>query len=232
MAKSPLLYYITNRKAFPGDEFSCRERLLGKISEAAAAGVDYIQLREKDLSSHEIELLARDAMDRLASARPTAGVTRPGTCLLINSRIDVALAVAAGGMHLPAGDVSVAVARGVWDKAIATLQGKSDGENPNKMPIVSISCHSIQDVADAAEAKADLALFAPVFGKKDVPQAKPTGLEDLRVACGNRISVLALGGISLENARSCLDAGAAGIAAIRLFQENDVHRVVAALRAG
>jgi thiamine-phosphate pyrophosphorylase len=232
MAKSSLLYYITDSKAFPGDGSSCRQRLLRKISEAATAGVDYIQLRERDLSSHEIEVLARDAMDRIASARPAAGSRKPKTCLLINSRTDVALAVGADGVHLPAGDVSVTVARGVWDLAAATLPVNRGDENRNETPIISISCHSIQDVADAAAAKADLALFAPVFGKESSPQTKATGLEELRAACGSQIPVLALGGISLENARSCLNAGAAGIAAIRLFQENDVSLVVAALRAG
>jgi thiamine-phosphate pyrophosphorylase len=73
-------------------------------------------------------------------------------------------------------------------------------------------------------------LFAPVFEKKDLPSAQPVGLEALHRACQNRIPVLALGGVTLANARRCLDAGAAGIAGIRLFQENDIRTVVEALR--
>ena len=66
----------------------------------------------------------------------------------------------------------------------------------------------------------------PVFEKKDAPQASPAGLDGLREACRQKIPVVALGGITLKNARACLDAGAAGIAAIRLFQENDIAEVV------
>ena len=85
---------------------------------------------------------------------------------------------------------------------------------------------------DRAESQgADLVVFAPVFGKNNVPGARPTGLAALQQACQTKIPVFALGGITLENAASCLQAGAAGIAAIRLFQENKIEDVVRALRA-
>jgi len=77
---------------------------------------------------------------------------------------------------------------------------------------------------------ADFAVFAPVFEKKDVPGARHAGLAQLEQACQTTIPVLALGGITLENARACLEVGAAGIAAIRLFQENDIGRIVQRLR--
>jgi thiamine-phosphate pyrophosphorylase len=86
-------------------------------------------------------------------------------------------------------------------------------------------------VAQAAANGADFAVFAPVFEKKDAPGARSAGLGALREACRAAIPVLALGGITLENARSCFDAGAAGIAAIRLFQENDMATVVKQLRS-
>jgi thiamine-phosphate pyrophosphorylase len=77
----------------------------------------------------------------------------------------------------------------------------------------------------------DVAVFAPVFGKQNAPGMQPAGLAALREACRAKIPVLALGGVTLENAASCLHAGAAGIAAIRLFQENRIEDVVRALRA-
>jgi len=79
----------------------------------------------------------------------------------------------------------------------------------------------------AADAGASFAVFAPVFEKKD---ARPTGLNLLRESCQTSIPVLALGGVTLSTAQSCLEAGAAGIAAIRLFQENDIAEVVRSLR--
>jgi thiamine-phosphate pyrophosphorylase len=81
-------------------------------------------------------------------------------------------------------------------------------------------------VGCAAEG-ADFAVFAPVFEKGN---ARPAGLEGLREACRASIPVLALGGVTLQNAQACLDAGAAGIAGIRLFQEHDVCQVVRTLR--
>ena len=77
---------------------------------------------------------------------------------------------------------------------------------------------------------ATFAVFAPVFGKKDVPKVPPAGLAQLHEACKVKIPVMALGGVTLENAKSCLEAGAAGIAAIRLFQENNIAETVANLR--
>ena len=111
MPANCLLYYITDRRAFPGDESSRRRRLLEKMREAARAGVDYIQLREKDLSTRELESLAREAV----------GVVRESsllrTALLINSRTDVALAVQADGVHLRSDDVSPQDVRTAWTES-------------------------------------------------------------------------------------------------------------------
>src|SRR5450755_3340018 len=93
-----LLYYITDRTAFAPDEPTRRRRLLEKISEAARAGVDYIQLREKDLPTRDLESLARKAARIVAQLRTANRDLR--TVLLINSRTDVALAVGADGVHL------------------------------------------------------------------------------------------------------------------------------------
>ncbi len=224
MPESCLLYYITDRTAFPGDERARRFRLLDKIAKAAYAGVNYIQLREKDLSIRELESLAREAVQIILQLRTKNRELR--TDLLINSRTDVALAIGAAGVHLPANDVSAEDVRKIWRCGAADLAREISTENPR----ISISCHSPEEVFQAAAKAANLALFAPVFEKKDAPGTSPKGLDTLHEACQAKIPVLALGGIALQNARSCLHAGAAGIAAIRLFQENDIAAMVRTLR--
>jgi thiamine-phosphate pyrophosphorylase len=209
-----LLCYITDRTRFPGDEGKRQHALLEKIAEASRAGVDLIQLREKDLSSRRLEALAQAAM---RVVRENTG--EPATRLLINSRNDIALACGADGVHLRSEDISPSDVRKIWLKA-----GQSSS------PIAIVSCHTVAEVASAASAGADFAVFAPVFEKKDSAASKAAGLDQLRKACRQKISVLALGGVTLENAAACIDTGAAGIAAIRLFQENDVAEVVRKLR--
>jgi len=221
-----LLYYITDRSAFPGDEPTRRRRLLDKITEAARVRIDYIQLREKDLPSRELESLASEAMRIIGreSKLPTDHCPLT-TALLINSRTDVALSTGAAGVHLPANDISPKEVRTAWEKECGSA--RLARELSPKDPLISVSCHSAQEVLQAEKNQATLAIFAPVFEKKD---ASPAGLEALRQACQAKIPVLALGGITLQNAHSCLEAGAAGIAAIRLFQENDIATIVRTLR--
>jgi thiamine-phosphate pyrophosphorylase len=214
MADHYLLYYITDRSQFRGDESSRRHALLGKVTEAARAGVDYIQLREKDLSTRELETLAREVVEFVRE-------NSPSTRLLINSRTDVALAAGADGVHLRADDVAPHEVRQV-------LEVSAHQPLTTDHFLVAASCHSAVDVVHAESEAADFAVFAPVFEKKDT---QPTGLAALREVCRAKIPVLALGGVNLENAASCLNAGAAGIATIRMFQENKIEDVVRALRA-
>ena len=221
MAEGCLLYYITDRTALAADEPTRRRRLLDKIAEAARAGVDYIQLREKDLPTSELEMLAREAVDILRQLR--TGNRELRTALLINSRTDVALAAGADGVHLRSDDITPREIRAIWKKCGA---GASARELSPREPPIGVSCHSSEEVKQAEADGATFAVFAPVFGKKDVPKAHPAGLAQLREACKVQIPVLALGGITLENAKSCLEAGAAGIAAIRMFQEHDIKDVV------
>jgi thiamine-phosphate pyrophosphorylase len=219
--KPCLLYYITDRTAFPGDELSHRRRVLEKIREAADAGVDYIQLREKDLSTRDLELLAKQAMNAIREMQQA-------TALLINSRSDVALAVQASGVHLRSDDVSPQEVRTIWTKFEAEECGRGRLARTNSHgPQIGVSCHSPAEVVKAAADNATFAVFGPVFEKE---AEQPAGLESLRKACQSKIPVLALGGITLANAPTCLAAGAAGIAAIRLFQENDIAAVVKQLR--
>lgn len=225
MAESCLLYYITDRTAFPGDELARRRRLLENISEATRAGVDYIQLRERDLPARELESLAREAVALIETLKTENRELR--AVLLINSRTDVALAVGADGVHLRCDDVSPQQVRSIWEKCGAG--GPVRSASPPD-PLVAVSCHSPAEVAQAAANAASFAVFAPVFEKKDAPGAQPAGLALLKPACHPKIPVLALGGITIANARSCLEAGAAGIAGIRLFQESNVADVVRKLR--
>ena len=214
------LYYITDRSQFPGNEAARRQLLLQRISEATRAGIDYIQLREKDLPARELEELAGQAIRILEDERLRTANRDMRTALLINSRTDVALAVAAHGVHLRSDDISPADVRRM-------CSARRDA--PVRLTI-SQSCHHPNDVQQAAREGANLALLAPVFEKKDDPSAKPAGLEALRHACQYNVPVLALGGITLTNAAACLEAGAAGIAAIRLFQENDIAELARRLR--
>jgi thiamine-phosphate pyrophosphorylase len=221
MANRCLLYYITDRTALAPDEPTRRKLLLRKIVEAANAGVDYIQLREKDLPTRELESLAGEAAAVIRKRRTETRELR--TALLINSRTDVALAAQADGVHLRGDDVSPQEVRAVWAKCGA---GAPARELSPREPVIAVSCHSPEEVFEAAASSPTFAVFAPVFEKKDVPGMPPTGLAKLSEACKAKIPVLALGGITVSNARSCLEAGASGIAAIRLFQENDIAEMV------
>jgi thiamine-phosphate pyrophosphorylase len=208
------LYYITDRRQFPGDAQEQEQRLLAKIEECAAAGVEYIQLREKDLETRALEELALKAMRALGGSR---------THLLINSRTDVALACGAHGVNLPANDLAASEARSIFARA-----GESD-------PVIGVSAHSATEVEFAEAHGASFAVFGPVFEKSG--SASHNGLDQLRQICHRAeaaqppMPVWALGGITLENAQQCAEAGAAGIAAIRLFQEGDVRAIVKQLRS-
>jgi thiamine-phosphate pyrophosphorylase len=231
MAARCLLYYITDRTAFAPDEPTRRRRLLEKIAEAARAGVDYIQLREKDLPTRDLESLAKEAVSTTRkAAAPNLQPLVPG--LLINSRTDVALAAGADGVHLPSNDISPQDVKQIWAGCPILRDFRRVGGTPpsSQPPLIAVSCHSPAEVAQAAANGATLAVFAPVFEKRNASDVEPAGLPQLAQACRNNIPVLALGGVTLSNARSCLEAGAAGIAAIRLFQENDIATVIRTLR--
>jgi thiamine-phosphate pyrophosphorylase len=227
-----LLYYITDRTQFAGDEAARRCALFDKIREAVSEGVDYIQLREKDLSARDIEQLACEVVsavqevetERIKSENVSTKNGELRTRILVNSRTDVALASGADGVHLRSDDVSTRDVRRVVKLAVHRPL-------PTEHFLIAVSCHSSADVLRAEAEGADWAVFAPVFEKKDAKQVQPQGLDALREACGARIPVLALGGVTLGNAASCIEAGAAGIGGIRLFQENRIEDVVRILRS-
>jgi thiamine-phosphate pyrophosphorylase len=242
-------YYITDRRQFPGSPTQQRDRLLAKIAEAARAGVDLIQLRERDLSARELYQLATDALTAVRENRNVKSETK----LLINSRLDVAMASGADGVHLRGDDLSASDARATWAKSLRLQEaingtGEETGCSRNvkretRNVLFGVSCDSQADILSAEAHGADFVVYAPVFEKQGT-DVRPVGLEGLRQACGriathdkkveagfaSGMPILALGGITLENARECVASGAAGIAGIRLFQDHDVAEIVGALR--
>lgn len=206
----PILCYVTDRRALPGES---EAGLLEKIAAAARAGVDWVQLREKDLPGRVLARLGGAAIE-------AAG---PVTRMIINDRLDVALAIGAAGVHLGGESLPVAeVARWRRDAPAAARF------------LIGRSCHSQAEAIAAARDAADYLFFGPVFSTPSKQTyGPPQGLDRLAEVCGAvEIPVLAIGGVTRENAVDCLRAGAAGIAAIRLFQDApDVSAVVSALRA-
>jgi thiamine-phosphate pyrophosphorylase len=170
----------------------------------AGEGIDLIQLREKNLEAGALFSLAEAALQTLREMKSPAK-------LLINSRTDVAIAARAHGVHLTAhrDELTPKQVRELFTHA---------GLHP---PIVSVSCHTPSGIAHARHQAADLILFGPVFEKRVHGElvACGSGLEALTLACtiAQQVPVLALGGITAENTGACLAAGAAGVAAIRLF---------------
>jgi thiamine-phosphate pyrophosphorylase len=207
-----LLCYITDRTQLGDSESQCRLRLLGRVQDAVEHGVDYIQLREKDLPVRQLESLAREAVHILREF--STGRTK----LLINSRVDVAMSVCADGVHLRSNDLSPVDVRRACRAA-----------GNERLPVIAVSCHTEAEVARAADAGADFAVFGPVFEKKDSPDFIVRGIDRLHSACDYNIPVLALGGVTHENAPLCLKAGAQGVAGIRLFQEGDMAETIARL---
>jgi thiamine-phosphate pyrophosphorylase len=198
---------ITSRALYPGGELQQQAALLHQARRWVADGIDLIQLREKDLPAANIAALAREILQAIAA-------TTSPTKLLLNSRPDIAIATAAHGVHLPAtpGELTPAQVRDLYTSA------------NRPAPIITISCHTLEDIHRARINQADAILFAPVFEKIIAGQiiTPGQGIDRLRAAClaASPIPVYALGGITLENAPSCLTAGAAGIAGIRLFNQS------------
>lgn len=220
MRRAPVLCYVTNRHLLSNvDSGEARETLLSKIEATASAGVDWIQIREKDLSGRDCALLVRDALPRVEKS--SAGNALPAR-LLVNDRLDVALSQHAGGVHL--GERGLPVA-----EANRLVGARADRTNF----LIGVSCHSLEAAKSAERDGADYIFFGPVFATPSkAAYGAPQGLERLAEVCAAvSIPVIAIGGIATESATGCLRAGAAGLAAIRLFQEaRDPASLVLALR--
>jgi thiamine-phosphate pyrophosphorylase len=223
-ARKPILCYVTGRRALEaapiasdsltGDSIPLQLRFLREsIRRAAAAGADWIQIREKDLEARSLVELARSAI-----AETRASPAR----IFVNDRLDIALAAAAAGVHL--GEKSLPLEPAIeWRRSA----GRPDF-------LVGVSCHSLESARAAGRGGANYIFFGPVFATPSKAAfGAPQGIERLREVCAAvEIPVLAIGGVNLENARACIEAGAAGIAAIRLFQEaKDEAELTATLKA-
>jgi len=172
-------YYVTDRRR--GDILTCAAR-------AIRDGVDMIQVREKDLP-------ARELLDLVVRVRDLATGTK--TRVLVNDRLDVALAAGIDGVHLPGNGLPV-------------------GKIRPFVKLLGTSIHSAEEGFQAERAGADFVVFGPVF---ETPDKSAVGLDALRAAAAAvKIPVIAIGGMTMDNARDAVNAGAAGIAGIRLFQ--------------
>jgi thiamine-phosphate pyrophosphorylase len=154
--------------------------------------VDWVQVRDKELPARELIAVVRRAME-------------VAQIVLVNSRVDVALAAGAAGVHLPAGSIAASEWRAIAPAGF----------------LIGVSGHTLEDVVLAEREGADYVVFGPVFAPLSKTSELPArGLEELgRVSRAVKIPVLALGGITWENAPSCVDAGAAGVAGITMFRE-------------
>lgn len=203
----PLLYLISDRRAVlpspdSSSSISFGARQIEIIRAATRIGCRLVQIREKDLSARELLELARAA---IVAAQPS------GAKVLINDRLDVALAAGAGGVHLRASSFSAAEVR-----AVAASKGLNDF-------LVGVSTHSLAEAQCAEAGGADFIVCGPVY---DTPSKRaygpPIGIERFAEICeAVKIPVLALGGIDLTNFQDVLRRGAAGIGAIRLFGDRD-----------
>jgi thiamine-phosphate pyrophosphorylase len=202
-----LRYAITNRAMFPGDEEQKRAALVREASRWAVEGIDFIQLREKDLEASAVASLAQEILQTITESQSQ-------TKLLISSRPDIAIATRAHGVHLTAkvNELTCTQVRALYSLRNLTA------------PVITISCHSLEEVRRACHDAASAILFGPVFEKVVNGEVVVPGqsLDQLRDACAaaSPVPVLALGGVDANNAAMCLDAGATGIAGIRLFHRS------------
>lgn len=222
-SRIPILCYVTDRRSLSAagalDSHASVSALSRRIETIVSAGIDWVQIREKDLSARDLSKLTREAM-RLAKAEPTGPHGR--VRVLVNHRLDVALAERASGVHL--GEHSLPAKEA---KQFAEAQAADKGF------LVGTSCHSLEGAKATAQDGSSYIFFGPVFATPSKAAfGAPQGLEQLAEVCGSlSIPVLAIGGICLENAAACFAAGASGIAAIRLFQDSpDPAATIAALR--
>jgi thiamine-phosphate pyrophosphorylase len=196
----PRVYLVTDSS--PGEVLADR---IASALQGLAPGSVAIQLRAPGVAGRELLTRARAILPVVRAA---------GQLLLVNDRVDVALAAGADGVHLPSAGIPPMDAR--------RLLGSR--------ALVGVSCHDGPDVIRALRGGADFATFGPVF---DTPSKRaygaPVGLGRLAEAASHGLPLLGLGGVDLANAASVMSAGAWGVAAIRAWLAGDAP--AAAVRA-
>jgi thiamine-phosphate pyrophosphorylase len=171
--------YVTDRR---------RGDIVASSRRAIADRVDFIQIREKDLPARDLFALACQIRDLAAGS-----ITR----VLVNDRLDIALAAGVDGVHLPGNGLP------------------ADRVRP-LVKLLSVSTHSLAEALEAEKARPDFIIFGPVF---ETPGKNPVGLQALEVITSRvRTPVLAIGGVVPHNVDQVLKSGAKGFAAIRQFQ--------------
>jgi thiamine-phosphate pyrophosphorylase len=205
-----LRYAITDRTQFSRNgleldaSFDLETALNRQAAWLATDGIDFLQLREKDLSAAELASLARSLLDTLRDS---------STKLLLNARADIAVAIGAHGVHLTSspGELTPRQIHDLYVRAGLPT------------PVVTVACHSLEDIVRHRLQPITAILFGPVFEK--VVSGKQTGVEAAGIALLHQaclaaapVPVLALGGVTQDRIPACLQAGAGGVAGIRLFQ--------------
>ena len=207
----PILYLITRGATSEGTTPDAPEfaRILNQISAAVAAGINLIQIREKQLTTRVLFELVERASE----------LTREtNTRLLVNDRADVAVGAGADGVHLTTQSLDAATIRKIFGQEF----------------LIGASTHSLAEARAAQEQGADFIVFGPVFETQSKKRfGSPVGLEELSDVARDLgdFPVFALGGISATNAVDCFAAGAQGIAGIGLFGDaENLVSVMGALR--
>ncbi len=189
MRTLPRLYAITDRRKFRAGFTTALEGILRR-------NVKMIQLREKDLGGRELYSLARQAREL---------TERYGALLLINERLDIAVAVGADGVHLPEKGLPPGVVKDLFPHLL-----------------VGYSAHSLEGVLYAQKEGADFVTLSPIFRTESHPEAEPLGLEELkRVSAKVNVPIYALGGVTQERIELCLKNGAYGVAGITMFLDGE-----------
>ncbi len=189
MRTLPRLYAITDRRKFRAGFTTVLEGILRR-------NVRMIQLREKDLGGRELYSLARQAREL---------TEQYGALLLINERLDIAVAVGADGVHLPEKGLPPGVVKDLFPHLL-----------------VGYSAHSLEGVLYAQKEGADFVTLSPIFRTESHPEAEPLGLEELkRVSAKVNVPIYALGGVTQERIELCLKNGAYGVAGITMFLDGE-----------
>jgi len=176
------LYLITDRKL--------TDDLFWVVEEAFKAGVKALQIREKDLSSRELVNLSERLYER---------ARRYKAKVLINDRIDIAVATGLDGVHLGVNSLPVDVVRRKWGDLL-----------------IGVSTHSLEEALEAQSGGADFITFGPVYETPSkIKYGPPKGIEALKEVCSKvSIPVFAIGGINIDNIKEVIEAGAYGVALI------------------